>query len=152
MGAQYSVLSLVTTPCVEIKYFENTSVKKQRTSELSFAESQCADAGTNDSGILQRSLKSVEPVCFPASHRALFPHETAWVSCGDCSYRKKNTLGAPTLKFYIRRREEAFCLPGGVQIFSTKCMGKRYFFPEKSVFETYFESFVQIGLWLVQNV
>ena len=33
--------------------------------------SKCADTGTNDSGIHQRSLRSVEPVCFPASHRAL---------------------------------------------------------------------------------
>ena len=51
--------------------FCNTSVKDQRTSELSFAESKCADTSTNDSGILQRSLRSVEPVCFAASHRAL---------------------------------------------------------------------------------
>ena len=65
MGAQYFVLSLVTTSCVKIGYFANTCVKNQRTSELSLAESN------NDSGILQRSLRSVEPVCFPASHRAL---------------------------------------------------------------------------------
>ena len=71
MGAPNSVLSLVTTSCVKIGHFANTSVKNQRTSELSFAESKCADKGTNDSGILQRSLRSVEPVCFPASHRAL---------------------------------------------------------------------------------
>ena len=70
-GAQYSVLSLVTTSCVKIGYYVNTSVKNQRTSGLSCAESKCADTGTNDSGILQRSLRSVEPVCFPASHRAL---------------------------------------------------------------------------------
>ena len=76
MGGQYSVLSLVTTSCVKIGYFANTSVKKQRTSELSFAESKCADTGTNDSDILQRSLRSVEAVCFPASHRALSHMET----------------------------------------------------------------------------
>ena len=62
VGAQYSVLSLVTTSCVKIEYFANTSVKNQRTSELSVAESKCADTDASDSGILQRSLRTVEPV------------------------------------------------------------------------------------------
>ena len=57
--------------CYGLLCQDNTFVKNQRTSELSFAEPKCADTGTNDSGILQRSLRSVEPVCFLASHRAL---------------------------------------------------------------------------------
>ena len=94
------MLSLVTTSCVKIGHLANTSVKNQRSSDLIFAESKCADTGTNnDSGILQRSQRSVEPMCFRASHRALLPHETAWVSC---------LRAAPTFKFNIRRISGSF--------------------------------------------
>ena len=89
--AQDSVLSFVTTYCVKIWYFANTSVKNQRTLELSLAESKCDDTGTNDSGILQLSLGNVEPVCFLDKPQGPPPLETAWVSCGHCSYRRENT-------------------------------------------------------------
>ena len=61
----------------------HTFVRNQRTSEFSFAESKCADTGTTNRGILLRSVRNV-PVCFATSHKA------AWVSEGDCSYRRKN--------------------------------------------------------------
>ena len=91
------------------------AVKNQRTSELSFAESKCADTGTNDSGILQRSLRSVEPVCFPASHRALSHMKLRGsLAATVLTEGKKHFLrAAPTLKFSIRGKEEAFCLLGG---------------------------------------
>ena len=44
----------------------------QRSTRSSLAESLCADMGNNDTGILQRSVRSVEPVCFAASRKALF--------------------------------------------------------------------------------
>ena len=112
VGAQYSVLSLVTTSCVEIGYFANTSVKNQRTSELSLAESKCADTDTYDSGILHRSLRSVEPVCFPASHKALSQIEPRG-SLAATVLTNGKTLpeGSADLEIYIRRIREAFCLP-----------------------------------------
>ena len=95
--------------------------KNQRTSELSFAESKCADTGTNDSGILQRSLRSVEPVFFPASHRALSHMKPRGSLARLFLPKVKHYLrAAPTLKFYIRRIDEAFCLPGGEYSFSNK--------------------------------
>ena len=113
MGAQYSVLPLVTTFCVKIGYFANTSVKNQRTSELSFAESKCADTGTNDSGILQRSLRSVEPVCFPASYRAL-SHMKPRRSLTATALAEGTTQLKDSADLEIlHQAEEAFCLPGG---------------------------------------
>ena len=64
------------------------SVKNQRTSKFTFAESKCADTGTNDTGILQRSVRGLEPVCFATSHKAFFHMKPRAVSHGDCSHRK----------------------------------------------------------------
>ena len=44
----------------------------QRTSEFSLAESRCADTGNNDSGVLQQSVRGVEPACVVVSEMALF--------------------------------------------------------------------------------
>ena len=66
MGAQYSLLSPVTT-CVKIGYCAHPSVRNRRASEFSFVDSRCADTGTNDPGILQRSVRSVERVRFAES-------------------------------------------------------------------------------------
>ena len=81
---------LLRPPVSRLGILQTLPSKTKRTSEMSFAESKCADTGTNDSGILPRSLRSVEPVCFPASHRALL-HVGPRGSCGDCSYRRWNT-------------------------------------------------------------
>ena len=62
---------LLRPPVSRLGILQTLPSKTKRNSELSFAESKFADTGTDDSGILQRSLRSVEPACFPASHRAL---------------------------------------------------------------------------------
>ena len=72
VGAQYSVLSPVTTFRVRIGLFAHPSVSNQRTSEFSLTESKCADTGSYNTGILQRIVRNVEPVCFAASHKAFF--------------------------------------------------------------------------------
>ena len=59
-------------PCVKIGSFALSSFRNRRVSEFSLAESWCADTGTNDTGILQRSVRGVEPLCFATSHKALF--------------------------------------------------------------------------------
>ena len=56
---------------------------------------------------------------FPASHRGPLPHETAWVSCAAVFTKGKNTTWGQRRpwNFYIRRIDEAFCLPGGGVLF-----------------------------------
>ena len=78
----------------------HASVKNQRTSEFSFAESKCADTGTNDPDILQRSVRSVERVCLATSHMALF-HVIPRVSLEATVLAKGRTLpeGSADLEF-----------------------------------------------------
>ena len=93
-------------PCCLLSGLSCVTVRNQRSSEFSFAESKCADTGTNDPGILERSVRSVEPVCFATSPKALF----AWVSEGDCSFPKvKHYLRAtPTMNLHNKGMEERF--------------------------------------------
>ena len=52
----------------------NLHTLSPETKELYFSleRSLCADMGNNDTGILLRSARGVEPLCFPCSHKALF--------------------------------------------------------------------------------
>ena len=128
VGSQYSVFSLVTTSCVKIGYFAHSSIRNKRTSEFSVAKSKWADTGTNDSGILQRSLRSVEPVCFASSHMAFFHMKPRGLLRRPFLPKVKHyTRAAPTLKIHIKRIEEAFFLPGGEYFSVTKMYLKRIF-------------------------
>ena len=54
-----SCYDLLCQAWVFCEHFRRKKKKQQRTSEFSLAESKCADTGTNNFGILQRSLRSV---------------------------------------------------------------------------------------------
>ena len=60
----------------------------------------------------------MEPVCFPASHKALTHMKLRGsLAATVLSEGKKLLEAAPTLTFHIRRMGEAFCLLGGEVIF-----------------------------------
>ena len=115
----YAVLSLDTTSCVKSGKFANTSVSDQRTSELSFAVSKCADT---------RSPRSAEPVCFPASHRALSHMKPRGSFAATVLTERKTLLeGSADLEHLHQAIRRGILLSGRASNFSLmKCISKKF--------------------------
>ena len=99
-GAQYFSLSPVTTSRVKIRYFAHPSVRNQRTAEFSFEESKCAITCNNDTGILHRSVRNVDPVCFAEATRL----SSIWNRVGF-----SRRLFLPKVKHYLRAAPTSVC-------------------------------------------
>ena len=84
--------------------------------------------GNNDTGILQRSVRSVEPVCFATSHEALFHMKPrGCLTATGLTEAKTLPEGSETLKFNLSETEEAYCLPSGSNLSVIKMILKRIF-------------------------
>ena len=95
----------------------HTSPSKTR-EEISFAESKCADTGTNDWHSSKKCQKRRDCVlcCKPLGS---FPHGVGLLKRLFLPKVKHYLQAAPTLISFIKRIEEAFCLPREV-IFGNK--------------------------------
>ena len=85
----------------------------------------------------------MEPLCLPASHKALFHMKHVGLLRLLFLPNVKHCLkAAPTIDSHIRTIEEALCLPSGGSIFRNKKkknMKKPNFSVVKKYFETYLE-------------
>ena len=99
-------------PVSRLGNLHNLPSETKELQNFSFAESQCADTGTNDTGILQRMSEAWSLCALPQAtkHKGLF-------------HMKPRASPAAT---ELTVSKDAFCLPRGV-ISAPKCLEKASF-------------------------